>query len=123
MRLADAFAADRDWISDGDFVVTCTCGLQQRVGEMLLDEGADLTVYDCARCENSVVGVMTNNAATDLWLSVSAMTRSHGSQGHRINGYLVGSKVDLALQPPGTGLDDAELLLATPNFFLALRDL
>ncbi len=123
MRLADAFVVDRDWISDGDFVVTCTCGQEQRLDAMTLDEGSDLTVYDCTRCENSLVGIMTDGAATDLWLSISAMTRSQGSQGHRVNGYLVGSKVDIALQPSGTGLDDAELLLGTPNFFFALRDL
>ncbi|MGI8731329.1 MAG: hypothetical protein ACR2LK_15345 [Solirubrobacteraceae bacterium] len=56
-------------------------------------------------------------------MSVSEMTRSNGSQGHRINGYVVGSKVDIALQPPGASLDDVELLLGTPNFFMVLRNL
>lgn len=123
MRLADVFGIDREAISDGDFVITCTCGLEQRLDAMTVDEEADLTLYDCARCESSVIGIMPDVIAKELWRSVSETTRNNGIQGHHINGYVVGSKVDLALQPPGSGLDDVELLLGTPNFFMVLRSL
>ena len=123
MRLADAFPADDDdpaVISDHDFLLSCTCGLEQRLDEMIVDEDPELTLYDCARCENSLVGVMRDDAATDLWLSASAMTRRQELPGHRRGGFVIGSKVDVALRPAEGG-DEVALLPATPNFFAALR--
>jgi hypothetical protein len=48
------------------------------------------------------------------------MTRRQEQGGHRRNGYVVGSKVDIALRPPG---EDADVLLipATPSFFAQYR--
>ncbi len=124
MRLADAFADDDAVpdVADGDFLVNCTCGREQRLDAMLVDEAGDLTLYDCARCENSLVGIVRDDATTDLWLSTSTMTRRQEVGGHRRNGYVIGSKVDVSLRPADAG---RELLLipATPNFFVALRNL
>ncbi|HEV7805634.1 MAG TPA: hypothetical protein VGO80_07450 [Solirubrobacteraceae bacterium] len=124
MRLADAFPPEDDApaVDDADFLLSCTCGLQQRLDAMIVDESDDLTLYDCARCENSLVGVMRDDATTDLWISSTTMTRRQEVGGHRRNGYLLGSKVDVALRPPDA---DGDLLLipATPNFFVALRNL
>jgi hypothetical protein len=122
VRLADAFADDGvvPDISDGDFLLNCTCGLEQRLDAMLVDESGDLTLYDCARCENSLVGVVRDDETLDLWMSASTMTRRQEVGGHRRRGYVIGSKVDVALRPPGA--DDVLLLIgATPNFFVALR--
>jgi hypothetical protein len=122
--LADAFAANDApprGISDRDFVLTCSCGLEQRLDAMVLDEQPDLTLYDCARCENSLVGVMRDDAATELWLAGSAMTRRQEVPGHRRCGFVIGSKVDVALHPAGAGGEAVALLPATPNFFVALR--
>jgi hypothetical protein len=122
--LADAFPADDgapQAISDGDFLLTCSCGLEQRLDVMALDEDGDLTLYDCGRCENSLVGVMRDEAATDLWISASTMTRRQEVGGHRRNGFVIGSKVDVALRPAGAAGEEVALIPATPNFFAALR--
>ena len=123
MRLADAFADDGvvPDISDGDFLLNCTCGLEQRLDAMLVDESGDLTLYDCARCENSLVGVMRDEAATDLWFAGSAMTRRQEVPGHVRCGFVIGAKVDVVLHPAGAGGEVVALLPATPNFFVALR--
>jgi hypothetical protein len=122
VRLADAFADDGvvPDISDGDFLLNCTCGLEQRLDAMLVDESGDLTLYDCARCENSLVGVVRDDETLDLWMSVSTMTRRQEVGGHRRRGYVIGSKVDVALRPPEAH-DVLLLIPATPNFFVALR--
>jgi len=126
MRLADVFQAGHPdapaELSDGDFLLTCTCGLEQRLDTMAFDEDDGLTLYDCARCENSVVGLMPDDAATELWTSTSAITRRQELGGHRRNGFIVGSRVDIALRPPDAS-GDVLLIPATPNFFLALRNL
>ena len=122
MRLSDAFQTAVDEFEDGDFLLTCTCGLEQRLDTMTVDEDDGLTLYDCGRCENSVVGLMRDDAATELWTSTSAMTRRQELGGHRRNGYIVGSRVDVSLRPPDAA-GDVLLIPATPNFFLALRNL
>ncbi len=123
LRLADAFASAEDpEVADGDFVLHCTCGHEQRLDTMLVDEMRELTLYDCSRCENTLVAILTDNAAAQLWLSTAAMTRRQEAAGHRHNGYVVGSKVDVALRPPGADAD-LLLILSTPNLFTALRNL
>jgi hypothetical protein len=121
MRLADAFVdiGLRPSISDRDFVVRCSCGAEQRLDEMTIDLCGEITLYDCARCTSSMVGVLADNPADELW-APPAMTRRQESGGHRINGYVVGSKVDVVLRPEG---EDADVLLipATPNFFVQYR--
>ena len=123
MRFADAFLPDAPEIADGDFLLSCTCGMEQRMDAMERDElGASATLYDCARCGTSIAAILTDDAATDLWLSLSAMTRRHEIGGHRRNGFVVGARVDIALRPPDAG-DDLLLIPATPNLFDALRNL
>jgi hypothetical protein len=115
MRLADAFADLRPDVSDGDFLLRCSCGTEQRVGEMTIDVCGAITLYDCVRCASSMVGVV----ADELW-APAPMTRRQEQGGHRRNGYIVGSRVDVALRPAG---EDADVLLipATPNFFAQYR--
>ncbi|MEY2440777.1 MAG: hypothetical protein QOJ46_203 [bacterium] len=123
LRLADAFRTeDEPEIADGDFLLTCTCGLEQRLDEMTIEDLGGLTLYDCGRCESTDVAIMHDDAATRLWLSSSAMTRRQEAAGHRHNGYVVGSRVDVALRPPDAD-DDLLLIVATPNLFAALRNL
>jgi hypothetical protein len=123
LRVADAFRTpDAPEIGDGDFLLTCTCGLTQRLNEMTVEDIGGLTLYDCGRCESTGVAIMTDDAATRLWLSTSAMTRRQEASGHRHNGYVVGSRVDVALRPPDARAD-LLLIVATPNLFAALRNL
>jgi hypothetical protein len=120
VRFADAFRDDDVEVADGDFLLTCTCGSTQHLDAMEVDEQDDLALYDCPRCTNSVVGVMRDDPATELWISSSALARRQEVGGHRRNGYVVGSRVDVALRPPSAE-DDVLLIPATPNFFIALR--
>ena len=125
MRFADAFLAEgiEPEPTDHDFLLTCMCGLDQRLDEMDVDdEFEDLRLYECTRCANSLVGVMPDTAATDLWVSTAGMTRRLEVGGHRRNGFVIGSKVDVALRPPGAD-DDLVLVPSTPNFFATLRNL
>ncbi len=123
LRLADAFRTpDEPQIADGDFLLTCTCGLEQRLDAMTVEDLGGLTLYDCGRCESTDVAIMIDNDATRLWLATSAMTRRQEASGHRVNGYVVGSRVDVALRPPDAD-DDLLLIVSTPNLFTALRNL
>ena len=65
---------------------------------------------------------MRDDAATALWASSTTLTRRQEAGGHRRNGYVIGSRVDVALRPPDA---DRDLLLipATPSFFEVLRNL
>jgi hypothetical protein len=70
LRVADAFRGEGDGhVTDGDFLLQCTCGLEQRLDTMLVDEMRELTLYDCSRCENTLVAILTDNAAAQLWLT------------------------------------------------------
>jgi hypothetical protein len=119
MRLADAFSDVRLDLSDRDFVLRCACGTEQRLDEMTIDVCGAITLYDCVRCQSSMVGVLADNPAYEVW-APAPMTRRQEQGGHRRNGYVVGSRVDVALRPDG---EDADVLLipATPNFFAQYR--
>jgi hypothetical protein len=122
MRLSEAFhsAANLE-VADGEFLLTCTCGFEQRLDTMELDAEPDLVLYDCSRCATSLVAIMPLNADTERLMASVAMTG--GLQevgGHRRNGFLFGSRVDVAWQP--VDAQEAEALIpATPTFFNALR--
>src|SRR3954447_16766330 len=106
MRLADVFRADAPGdLDDGDFELTCACGLTQRADAMQLDADDQLTLYDCGRCATSLVGVMRDDAATALWASSTTLRRRQEAGGHRRNGYVIGSRVDVALRPPDADRD------------------
>ncbi len=123
MRLADGFRADAPGeLADGDFELSCTCGLMQRVGAMEIDADEQLTLYDCARCATRLIGIMRDDVATGLWVATSTMTRRQQAGGHERNGYVVGSRVDVALRPAQADRDRL-LIPATPNFFEALPNL
>ncbi|MDQ3677111.1 MAG: hypothetical protein M3401_09965 [Actinomycetota bacterium] len=123
MRLADAFRDPvvRPQVDDHDFLLRCSCGTEQRLNVMTICEWDDITLYDCAVCENSIVGVMTSDPMTEL-LAPAPMTRRQEPGGHRLNGYLIGSKVDVVLRSPGSAEDEV-LIPATPNFFVQYRHL
>jgi hypothetical protein len=121
MRFADAFAAAgiRPGITDRDFLLRCSCGTEQRLDEMTRDPCGPITLYDCVRCTRSMVGILAENPLDEMW-APAPMTRRQEDGGHRLNGYVVGSMVDIALRPPD---EDADLMLipATPNFFVQYR--
>jgi hypothetical protein len=119
MRLADAFSDLGPDLSDRDFVLRCSCGTEQRLDEMTIDVCGEIALYDCVRCQSSMVGVLADNPADELW-APPPMTRRQEQGGHRRNGYVVGSRVDVALRPEGAARDFL-LIPATPNFFAQYR--
>lgn len=119
LRVADAFADAQ--VTDADFLIQCTCGLEQRLDTMLVDELRELTLYDCSRCENTIVAILTDAAAAQLRLASSMMVRRSNASGHRLNGYVIGCRVDLALRPAGAD-EDVALIYSQPDFFDALRN-
>jgi hypothetical protein len=124
LRVADAFrgAEDAPGVSDADFLLTCTCGLEQRLDTALMDEMREMTLYDCSRCENTIVAILTDNAAEHVQRSAGMMVRRSEAYGTSRNGYVIGARVDLALRPPDAG-DDVLLILSAPDFFDALRNI
>ncbi len=117
MRYADPFRdAGRPETTDRDFLVTCSCGTEQRLDAMTLDETSPITLYECVRCTKSIVGVMTDDPDLERQAPES-MTRRQERAGHRLRGYIIGSRVDVALRPEGAGRDIL-LIPATPYFFV-----
>ena len=116
MRYADPFRdAGRPETTDHDFVLTCTCGTEQRLDEMTLDEEGLVTLYDCKKCTRSVVGILTDDpelAAT----APQALTRWQEKAGHNLRGYIIGARVDVALRPEGAD-HDILMIPATRYFF------
>jgi hypothetical protein len=121
MRLADAFRDPvvRPQVADQDFLLRCSCGTEQRLSAMTICEWHDMTLYDCALCETSLVGVMTNDPMTEL-IAPEPMSRRQEVGGHHLNGFIIGSKVDVVLRPPEAAKDEV-LIPATPNFFTQYR--
>lgn len=121
MRIADAFreVPGGEDVSDRDFELTCTCGARQRLDEMRIDAGPVVTLYECARCANSIVGVLAENPLDEIF-APAPLTRRREQGGHRLRGYVIGSKVDLALRAPG-GERDLLVIPATPSFFVQYR--
>ena len=117
MRYADPFRdAGRPETTDHDFLLTCSCGTEQRLDEMTLDETSPITLYECVSCTRSIVGVMTDDPDLETQ-APQAMTRRRERPGLQLRGYLIGSRVDVALRPEG---DERDMLLipATPYFFV-----
>ena len=122
MRYADPFViAGRPETTDHDFLLTCACGLEQRLDEMTLDEDGPIVLYDCMRCETSVVGVTTAELAKQIH-APQGMARWGEKAGHELRGFTLGSRVDVQFRPQDA---DADLLVlpATPYFFKRYLDL
>ncbi len=123
MRYADPFrAAGRPETTDHDFLLNCSCGMEQRLDEMTIDECGPMTLYECVRCTKSIVGVLIDDPALDDTPEPQAMSRWGESSGHKLRGFIIGSRVDIAFRP-----EDAEAdllrLPATPYFFTRYLDL
>lgn len=122
MRYADPFRdAGRPETTDHDFLLNCSCGAEQRMDEMTLDETGPITLYECKRCTKSIAGVMTDDPDLEIH-APQAMTRLHEKAGHHLRGYIIGSRVDIALRPEGA---DRDILLipATRYFFVQYLNL
>lgn len=116
MRYADPFRdAGRPETTDHDFLLTCSCGTEQRLDEMTLDESGPITLYECKRCTKAVVGVLTDDPDLQL-VAPQGLTNWQEKAGHHLRGYIIGARVDVALRPEG---DDRDMLLipATRYFF------
>jgi hypothetical protein len=117
MRYADPFReAGRPETTDHDFLLTCSCGAEQRIDEMVIDESGPVTLYECARCTADTVGVLKNDPDAEQGVAPQGMARWEERAGYEMRGYIIGSRVDIAFRPEDA---DADLLRipATPYFF------
>lgn len=107
--------AGRPETTDHDFLLNCSCGTEQRMDEMTLDETGPITLYECKRCSKAIVGVMIDDPDI-VNAAPQALTRWEEKAGHHLRGYIIGARVDVALRPEG---DDKDMLLipATRYFF------
>lgn len=122
MRYADPFRdAGRPETSDHDFLLTCSCATEQRMDEMTLDEDGPITLYECRRCTRTIAGVMTEDPDLEMQ-APQALTRRQEKAGHHLRGYIIGSRVDVALRPEGAAVDIL-LVPATPYFFVQYLNL
>lgn len=117
MRYADPFRdAGRPETTDHDFLLSCSCGTEQRMDEMTLDEAGPMTLYECKRCTKTIAGVMTDDPEL-VKTAPQALTRYHEKAGHHLRGYIIGARVDIALRPDGAE-QDMLLIPATQYFFV-----
>jgi len=121
MRYADPFRdAGRSETTDHDFLLT-SCGTEQRLDEMTIDEAGLVTLYDCKKCTKSVVGILTDDP--DLAMTApQALTRYQERAAHHLRGYIIGARVDVALRAEGAD-HDILLIPATRYFFEQYRNL
>ena len=116
MRYADPFReAGRPETTDHDFLLTCSCGTEQRLDEMGLDEEGPMTLYECKRCTKSIVGVLVDGPDLEM-LAPQAMTRWEEKAGHHLRGFIIGAMVDVTLRPED-GEQDVLVIPATRYFF------
>jgi len=123
MRYADPFReAGRPETTDHDFLLTCSCGMEQRMDEMGLDETGPITLYECKRCTKSIVGVLIDDPDLKLQAPTQGLARWEEKAGHHLRGYIIGSRVDVALRPEDA---EADMLLipATQYFFVQYLNL
>jgi hypothetical protein len=122
MRYADPFrAAGREETTDRDFLLTCSCGLEQRLDEMTLDETGPMTLYECPRCTKSIVGVMADDPDVQT-PAPQGMARWEERAGYEMRGYIIGSRVDVAFRPQDAEADVLRIP-ATPYFFVRYLNL
>ncbi len=116
MRYADPFRdAGRPETTDHDFLLRCTCGAEQRLDEMTLDEVGVVTLYDCKKCTRTLVGILTDDPDLEM-TAPQALTRWQEKAGHHLRGYIIGARVDVALRLEGAD-EDLLVIPATRYFF------
>ena len=112
LRRAPQFPDD---LTDRDLVVGCSCGTEQRLNVMTVGEYGPVTLYDCAVCTTTLVGVLPDDPRYET-VALAPMTRRQEAGGHRLHGHVVGSRCDVVLRPVGAEKDLA-VIPATPTFF------
>ena len=118
MRLADPFR-DAGWwflVAERHFDLQCTCGVKQTVEDLRKRVSGKVTLYECPQCRTALVGI-----AEDDWVRPQhsdPIDLPPHEDGHRMCGFVFGSKVDMLLSPPGS--DENSLHIpARPRFFSA----
>ena len=92
-------------MGDEQFRLTCDeCGTDQSLSEMGLSEVAGVTIYACG-CGKSLVSVKSSKDDAE----------AREISGFRINGDVIGSKVEVLCRRPGAR--GAMALPPTPGFF------
>ena len=116
LRLCDPFRAAGWWylVGDRNFELRCGCGVTQRADALRARDDRGVTLYDCAHCGISLIGVAADDRAPAA-SAVEAMWPS-SDEGHRMCGFVFASKVDMAMWPPGA-TEPYMQIPARPGFF------
>ncbi len=110
MRICDPFRAAGFFflVAERHFELTCPCGVTQRADVLTTRVEGKVTLYDCPNCGVSLIGVAKDDRVPD----------GDDADGHRMCGFVFGSKVDMSLWPPAATEPWMEIP-ARPRFFSA----
>lgn len=119
MRLCDPFREAGLWfvVHEHDFVLTCACGVRQRLHELTRAERPRFTAYTCTHCGEVIVG-LAQDQPDPRAPAQRPLVRPDDSQGHRMCGYVFASTVDMQLWPAHAD-DEVMAIPARPAFFTA----
>lgn len=100
-------------VSDYQFRLTCTCGVQLQLDECTTTDRGDLTLYACPRCAAPLVGI-----EADAGVTLPAGMPPADDAGHNMVGHIFGGMVDLELWPPAA-IEPFLTIPRRPGFFSA----
>ncbi len=101
MRICDPFREAGWWylVSERDFELCCECGVTQRADALRTRDDRGVTLYDCAHCGTSLIGVAEDDQPPPPSLAETISPPS-SDEGHRMCGFVFAAKVDMSMWPP-----------------------
>jgi len=113
VRICDPFRA-AGWfflVAERHFELQCPCGVTQRADALRTRDSGDVTLYECKHCDRRLIGVADDDRGP-----VEGPIPPDDPDGHRMMGYVFGSKVDMSLWPPAA-VEPWMSIPARPGFF------
>ena len=116
MRICDPFREAGWWFRVGDynFELQCTCGVTQRADALRSSERDGVTLYACTHCGTNLIGVAADDRPPVK--GAAAAMPQPSDDGHRMCGFVFGSKVDMAMWPAAANESFMDIP-ARPRFF------
>lgn len=117
MRICDPFREAGWWfrVAERHFELECGCGVTQRADALQVRDDGDVTLYVCAHCGTSVIGVTADERGP---VAAGMTATADDEDGHRMCGFVFASRVDMALWPPAA-VEPFLDIPARPHFFSA----
>ena len=119
MRICDPFREAGFWflVSERDFELQCTCGVTRRADALRARVSGAVTLYECKDCGASLIGIADDERAP-VTGAAGATAPADDDDGHRMCGFVFGSKVEMAMWPPAA-TEPWMKIPARPRFFSA----